>query len=246
MVEAVLGDLSRRGAVVLHGFGGSSRSVAPIVEALREAGFAVSAPELSGHGTAPADMVGVGWSDFTGDLEEACCGLADVGVESRAVVLVGTSMGAAVCLDRVARGAEAAGIVCVNPLVEPMDEPQRGFLKAMRDAGEKLVDTGPPDLADPDAVDDAYAQIAIDTLLSVDEASATLLERLPAIGCPVLVLTSRQDHAVDPANSDLVESLVTGPVERVWLEHSYHVAALDLDRELVQEKTVEFAERVTS
>jgi carboxylesterase len=57
-------------------------------------------------------------------------------------------------------------------------------------------------------------------------------------------MTSPQDHVVDPHNSDIVAERVSGPVERVTLERSYHVATLDYDKDLVFERTVEFARRV--
>ncbi len=39
---------------------------------------------------------------------------------------------------------------------------------------------------------------------------------------------------VDPAASDLLAEKVSGPVERVTLERSYHVATVDYDAELIQ------------
>jgi esterase/lipase len=41
----------------------------------------------------------------------------------------------------------------------------------------------------------------------------------------------------------LVEK-VTGPVERVWLEDSYHVATIDNDQALVESLTMDFLARV--
>ena len=38
---------------------------------------------------------------------------------------------------------------------------------------------------------------------------------------------------------------VGGPVERVTLERSYHVATLDYDKDLINEKAVGFSRRVT-
>ena len=70
--------------------------------------------------------------------------------------------------------------------------------------------------------------------------------RLGDIACPVLILTSPKDHVVPPANSDLLAAGVAGPVERVTLERSYHVATLDYDRDLVNEKVVEFVARVST
>ena len=37
-----------------------------------------------------------------------------------------------------------------------------------------------------------------------------------------------------------------GPVERVTLERSYHVATMDYDKDLIIERSVAFARKVTS
>ena len=37
---------------------------------------------------------------------------------------------------------------------------------------------------------------------------------------------------------------MSGPVERIWLEDSYHVATLDNDAPLIETKVVEFATSV--
>jgi len=78
------------------------------------------------------------------------------------------------------------------------------------------------------------------------EATTELHGRLGDIRCPVLILTSPQDHVVPPSSSDVLADGVAGPVERVPLERSYHVATLDFDRDLVEKRTVEFALRATS
>ena len=64
---------------------------------------------------------------------------------------------------------------------------------------------------------------------------------LANISCPVLVLTSIQDHVVPPSSSDLLVKSVSGPVEQVLLERSYHVATLDYDADEVTERIVAFA-----
>ena len=62
---------------------------------------------------------------------------------------------------------------------------------------------------------------------------------------PVLVLTSPQDHVVPPFNSDHLADAVAGPVERVTLERSYHVATLDYDRTEIEQRALDFATKVT-
>ena len=62
--------------------------------------------------------------------------------------------------------------------------------------------------------------------------------------CPVLILNSPDDHVVPPPSSDHLAASVSGPVERVTLARSFHVATLDHDAELIQTSAVDFARRV--
>ena len=78
------------------------------------------------------------------------------------------------------------------------------------------------------------------------EAGAAVRERLGDIRCPALVITSRQDHVVPPTDSDVIAESVAGPVERLVLEKSFHVATLDYDRAELEAAAVSFAERVTA
>src|SRR5690606_15029628 len=83
--------------LVLHGFGGTPGSVAPLVEGLRAAGHAVAAPALPGHGTSVDDLAGRTWDDWTAAAEEALTGLAaDAGTTPSGLVVAGQSMGAAI------------------------------------------------------------------------------------------------------------------------------------------------------
>jgi carboxylesterase len=119
-------------------------------------------------------------------------------------------------------------------------------VQALLDQGMETMDGIGSDIADPDVVELAYPQTPLRPLLTMFEASAGFGERLARVRCPVLVMTSPQDHVVPPENSDLVAAGVQGPVERVTLERSYHVATQDYDRELIFERTVEFVTRVTA
>ena len=47
-------------------------------------------------------------------------------------------------------------------------------------------------------------------------------------------------------NSDILAEGVSGPVERVTLERSFHVATLDYDKDLINERAVAFARKVTA
>ena len=68
---------------------------------------------------------------------------------------------------------------------------------------------------------------------------------LGAVRSPLLLLHSRQDHVVPASSSDLLERSVSGPVERVTLERSFHVATIDFDKTEIEQRAVEFARTVT-
>ncbi len=71
-------------------------------------------------------------------------------------------------------------------------------------------------------------------------------DRLPGIGSDIAAPGVAEDHIVPPVSSDVLAARVAGPVERVTLERSFHVATLDYDGDLIVERSVEFALRVTA
>ena len=48
---------------------------------------------------------------------------------------------------------------------------------------------------------------------------------------------------MNPEDSDVLADEIGGPVERIWLEKSFHVATLDYDQAEVESATVAFAQR---
>ncbi len=76
------------------------------------------------------------------------------------------------------------------------------------------------------------------------ESGEAVRAHLGDIHCPTCIITSRQDHVVTPTDSDVIADQLGGPVERLWLEKSFHVATLDYDRAEVEATAVAFATRV--
>lgn len=226
-------------AIALHGLTGAPASVEGVAEALREAGFVVDVPSLPGHGTRVEDLDDKRWSDWLGAAEDALARAAP-----GRVLLFGLSMGGSLACrlaadhpDRVAR------IATVNPFIDP---PAESFREAVRGVIAAGFPRGPGiagDIADPSVTEPGYDELPLEALLSLCEGLDDLLERLPQVTCPLLIFTSTQDHVIPPVSSDVLAERVSGPVERVVLERSYHVATLDHDRAEIEKRTVEFALR---
>jgi carboxylesterase len=231
------------GALVLHGFTGNPSSMRGVAEALADAGFAVELPLLPGHGTSVEDMLTTNFTDWAAAVEEAYLELAG---RAASVVVAGLSMGATLGAWVAARNPGIAGLVAINGMFEP---PAPAFLDLLRTTLDQGCDRLPAigsDIAMPGVSEGAYDAAPVRPLISLMEATTELHDRLGQVRCPVLILTSREDHVVPPNSSDVLAEALGGPVERVMLERSYHVATLDFDRDLVEKRTVEFALRVTA
>lgn len=231
------------GALVLHGFTGTPVSMRPLAEALAGAGFAVELPRLPGHGTHVEDLQETTWDDWLVEAERALERLA--ARCSGRMVVVGLSMGGALTVALAEAHPELAGIVLINTPIAAPAELAEG-LEGMLAGGVETIDSIGGDIAAPDADEVSYDVTPLRPLLTTVVAGEQLRERLGDIHCPALVITSRQDHVVNPADSDVLAERLGGPVERLWLERSYHVASLDLDRAELEAATLAFAERVTS
>ncbi len=234
-------DGSSTGVLVVHGFTGNPSSMRPLAEAFAAAGFSVSLPLLPGHGTQVEDMMPTRWDDWSAAAEAA---YAELAARCESVVVAGLSMGGTLTLWLASRHPEIRGIVLINPLADGEEPGIQGLVAALTDMDEPLVPGIGSDIALEGSVESAYAMTPVKPLLSLHGALSDLRGRLADISCPVLLLTSPQDHVVAPASSDLVASSVTGPVERISLEKSFHVATLDHDAALIEQKAVAFAQRV--
>jgi carboxylesterase len=231
------------GVLVLHGFTGNPSSMRGLAEKLADAGFTVELPLLPGHGTAIEDMVPTRWADWSAAAEAA---YADLAARCGPVAVAALSMGGALACWLAVRHPEICGLALVNPLVEPPDEEFIGGVRALLDSGMELAPGIGSDIADPDAAELTYDGAPLAAALSLFEGVGAVTERLGDVGCPVLLFSSRDDHVVAPTNGDRLEASVGGPIERVWLDRSYHVATLDYDREEIEVRTVAFVTAVTA
>jgi carboxylesterase len=213
-----------------------------LAEALAGAGLAVELPLLPGHGTSIEDMLPTRWSDWSKAAEDV---YADLAGRSRRVIVAGLSMGGTLAVWLATRHPDIAGLVVINPFIEPPAESFREMLRGALDAGTETMPGIGSDIALEGVEELAYAGSPVPPMLSMMEATDTIAADLGRIRCPVLLFSSRQDHVVPSASGDVLAAGVGGPIERIWLEHSYHVATLDHDRGLIEARALEFAAEVT-
>jgi carboxylesterase len=239
------GERSRTGILLVHGFRGSPVSLRPLAELLAARGFAIELPRLPGHGTTWRDMLPTRYEDWRAHVEARARAFAE---RVSRVVLVGLSMGGTLALD-VASGscASVAGVVSINAQI--LD--RTGLVVKLGPYLEKILPVVPAamagltanDIAKPDVGEHAYGWVPSAAGNSLLRALPRVRAQLAHMPCPVVVMYSRKDHSVSPENSKALLRLIQGAeLSELVLERSYHVATLDYDLPLIEERVAAFAD----
>lgn len=230
--------------LVIHGFTGTTQSMRYLGEQLNERfGYSVLGPRLNGHGTSPDDMATTGYRDWLASAEEA---LETAAVRGKPVFVTGLSMGGMLTLALAARHPDTiAGIIPINAVAGEQD----GTLAELileKAAPDRIPGIG-SDIKAPGVTELAYPEVPVSCLRDVYLAQAATGDVLHKINCPVLVIQSREDHVVAPANAHRIARKVSSSeVGILWLDNSYHVATLDNDKDLIVERTGRFINEVRS
>ncbi len=232
------------GAVVLHGYTGTPASMRGVADALAAAGFHIEMPRLPGHGTVVDDLLPARWADWVGEAEAAYQRVAQ---RATHIVVVGLSMGGALTLRIGADHADIAGLVCINPVAQPQAPEIIEMLRGLVDGGTPMLPGVGSDIADPDATEIAYDDTPLEPLLSaLMDGIEPLSRQYASMRIPLLLMNSPQDHVVEPVQSQYLADNYGGPVERITLDRSFHVATQDYDKDLIFQSTVDFATRVVA
>jgi len=228
------------GVLVLHGFTGNPASMRALAELAAAAGYAVELPRLPGHGTTLEDMMTTSWADWS---QAALDAFDELDARCDRVAIVGLSMGGGLGAF-VAEQRPSAGCVFINPLVRPPVTEMEDGLNALIDAGLETIDAIGSDIKKEGATELSYSATPLRCAQSLFRALHDVQADLAKIVAPSLLISSREDHVVTSDNGDELVQKVSGPIERIWLEDSYHVATMDNDRDLVESSTMDFLAKV--
>jgi carboxylesterase len=212
-------------------------SLRPWGEALAANGLTVRVPLLPGHGTRWQDANKVRWQDWYAALEAA---VDEVRSRCDSTFVMGLSMGGTLTI-RLAeqRSADLAGIVLVNPSLFTTRKDAkllpfiRHFIPAMPPVGNDIKKAG--------VTEPAYDKLPVKAAYQLSELWKLANADLGKISTPMLVLTSRDDHIVEPANSEhLIAKAGSADKEHIWLDDSFHVATLDNDLPRIIDQSLAF------
>jgi len=233
-----------RGVLCLHGFTGTPFEVQQIADALAAEGYAIGMPLLPGHGQDPFALEATHWKDWLAAAQAAFDELA-ARTPGR-IAVVGFSMGGLLALQLAKASPERVAALAV------LSAPLR--LRRAQVGGIRLLGLIPPrwrrgrlraipkslgsDVAHPDLRGKTLGTPAMPlrSLQSLLQLMATARLDLGQVTAPTFVAHGRHDHTVPIADSEeLAQRLGADVVERLWLENSFHLVGVDLDKQLLIE-----------
>jgi carboxylesterase len=238
-----------RGVLCLHGFTGTPFEVRPLAEALAGRGYTVLAPQLAGHCGTMADLVRTGWPDWLASAGAALDRL--IAAAGGPVAIAGFSLGGLLTL-RLAR-ARPADVAAVAVIAAPLRlRPyQVNAVRALcrlpaalrRGPLAVLPKFGGYDVTDTEMKrqNPGLSGMPIAGINSLIELGELVRRELPDVRTPALVAHGELDRTVPLGDSlELVGTLGSTVIERLFLPRSGHLLAIDVERSALIEAVTRF------
>lgn len=221
--------------LALHGWSASAESLRFLAQGMAAAGHAVMVPTLPGHGTSAGDMVRFGPLDWVAAAREA---LELLRPRFQHIVVLGVSMGGALALQ-LAGSTQIDAVVTVNAPIF-MDRPS--FAQEIVSASDRpLEGWRVPAFFGPEVPEISYPERQKKSGSDLYAMCALAREVLPLISAPLLAFQSVLDPVVPKACADeIIARAGSAQKQVVWLDQSYHVSQLDIDRDRIVSATLDF------
>jgi carboxylesterase len=232
-------DGSATAVLLLHGFTATTVEVRPLAEYLHRHGLSVSAPLLPGHGTVPEDMHSVSWQDWANAVEKA---YQDVAIRHPHVYVGGESLGGLLTLYLASRHPEIAGILLFAPALQLRGVWPARFLAP-------FIKTMPKTKSGVDPAGNlpwqGYTVVSLPALNQLRKLQDQVCKSLPAVRQPAFIIHGKKDQRVAPLCSQIIfDRISSEKKELMLLENSGHTLLLDIERDFIYQKALEFIRQV--
>ena len=254
----------RIGFLLIHGLGGTPVELRFVAQGLARAGYTVSCCQLAGHCGAVEDLRSSTWQDWYTSVEEAHDRLKE---HCDVVLAGGLSMGSILATHLAQnRPDEVDGLVLYAPTLWMNGWSMPWYARVLRWVypTRLRLEMNLEERAPYGIKDERIRSFVVNSMLGTDSSAAgvfttplrsfahfnslvsTVKRRLSEIKLPVLIMHPRDDDMADMDNAFHFQRHLGGPVDMVVLDDSYHIVTLDRQRNVVVDKTVDFARSVAA
>jgi carboxylesterase len=228
--------------LLLHGLTGATFEVSIVAQALAARGFRCLAPVMAGHGGRPEDLIGIPWTEWVAKARRDLARLEG----ARRTYLVGSSMGALVaCALAHDHPEKVDGLVLLSPALEMQWGGKAAAMLGRRSPFWRMIvhKGSGSDVRDPlmRKRNPCLTGVPLAAVAELEALSAHVDRALPGIAAPVLVIAGGQDHTVTMAGvRRLARRIGSGPAEVRVLPESWHLVAVDVERQRCVDEVVRF------
>jgi carboxylesterase len=257
----------RSGVLLIHGLTGTPNEMRLVGKGLNRAGFSVYGMQLAGHCGDVSDLLATGWEDWYASVEAAAEKFRH---EVDHLFVAGLSMGAILALKLAAKRPQwvcGVGVYGATFRYDGWAMPWYSRFSFMLPLA-RLVGFGQQRMVyetEPYGLRDERLRAQISGLMLSGDSTAAGLpgnpwpsltemydmarlvrRQLPTVTAPCLVAHATEDDVASLNNAHLVAQSVSGPVEMLLLEDSYHMITIDRERRLLIDRSAEFFARIAA
>lgn len=228
--------------LLLHGLTSTPWEIRPVGLALREAGIHAESMWLPGHGTTPHELSQSTWREWVAAAGARLDGMIAAHGE---VAVMGSSLGASIALwlagtHPVQAIVTMGGAVGLRPSARLLR-----WLAYLRPFQKKRASGS--SIRDPQAraLHPSYPVMSLRAVAEMLTLLDNVKTRLHLITAPALIMHSRHDSVIAPANATLIYEGIRSPKKQLlWLENSDHIITEDYDAPIVKRAAVEWIQNL--
>lgn len=257
----------RSGVLLIHGLTGTPAEMRLVGKGLNRAGFSVYGMQLAGHCGDAKDLLATNWQDWYASVVKAA---EQFRQEVDHLFVAGLSMGAVLALKLAAdhpdwvKGVGVYGATFkydgwatpwygkfsfLLPLIDSLGIGRNWMVHEEEPYGlrdERLRQQISSLMLGGDSAAAGLPGNPWPSLAEMYKMAAVVRRDLPKVNAPCLIAHATEDDIASIQNAYLVERSVSGPVETLWLEDSYHMITIDRERRVLIDRSAAFFQQVAA
>ncbi|AHX12511.1 alpha/beta hydrolase [Dyella jiangningensis] len=257
----------RSGVLLIHGLTGTPAEMRLVGKGLNRAGFSVYGMQLAGHCGDAKDLLATNWQDWYASVVQAA---EQFRQEVDHLFVAGLSMGAVLALKLAAdhpdwvKGVGVYGATFkydgwatpwygkfsfLLPLIDSLGIGRNWMVHEEEPYGlrdERLRQQISSLMLGGDSAAAGLPGNPWPSLAEMYKMAAVVRRDLPKVNAPCLIAHATEDDIASIQNAYLVERSVSGPVETLWLEDSYHMITIDRERRVLIDRSAAFFQQVAA